>query len=293
MSNNHEIERRTRAVERVAKALNAARLAWEDLRGALALEPDDAIVVAGSQVLPMGVQSDDLDLLIVQACDDLGRWESRRDRERLGEQRATGYAIVPVHVNGVELDCEIWPRSTVNAAIAALPRGAPTAAQVQQDFSRFAGLDRKVGLDLLHALALGIEEPRSTATVVALRREVDWNAYALWNRTYHLINVGDAVKGVKRSLNDGRNDEAYVKACWAADNVLDAAIFDAGLSISRWKWRLRYMPFLDPSICEWYQAVHFGGLPQRAEVIEAWVDLLREVAGGIGRPLGRPFCIGG
>ncbi|MEU4771527.1 hypothetical protein [Micromonospora sp. NPDC023644] len=227
--------------------------------GDLPLGPGDCLVLTGSRVLPFAVSGDDLDLMLFStdpATHDA--YVARRHSERLSEQLANGFVMAYLaHRDGSELDVELWPTDTVTAAIGAVGDGIHDVEAVERDFTRVGGLEVKVGTDLFHALWYG-RPLRGADTFARLRGQVNWSTYFAWKRDTQLINVRDAVKGIAKSLKDDRPDEAYLKLCWAADSLVDGLIFHAGHSISRWKWRLRYLDLIDPAVSEWYRQVRFG-----------------------------------
>jgi hypothetical protein len=269
---------------RVGRALAGHGLSWDSVRRQLGCGPGDVLVAGGSLVLPFEAGSDDVDLLLVTRDDDtVARYAAVRSPERRSEQIANGYVLCYRQVGGTELDLELWSRSVVERVAADLGEGVAGAGEIEADFTRFGGLDRKVGLDLLHTLLLGEPDPACAGSFNALRAGVCWTRYFSWNRDVHLIHAGDAAKGVRRSLRDGELAEAHLKACWGADNLVDGLIFDGGYSISRWKWRLRFLPFIDGAVAEWYRRLRFR--PPDRDRLEEAVDLM---AATVAERLGRP-----
>jgi hypothetical protein len=269
--------------ERAAAALARSGLTWDGLRAALALGPADGMLLTGSLVLPFDVASDDFDLVILKESSALEHWEDRRHSERITEQHANGYLLFYARIGESEVDGEVWPQPTLGRALAAMPSSIADVDTLESAFTRFAGLERKVGVDLFHALLWGVPEPRSEALVARVRAAVNWTVFHAWNRDFHLINVRDAIKGVTKSLKDGAVEEAYLKMRWAADNVVDATIFHCGLSINRWKWRVRYLPLLAPWLGEWYRAVHFSPFSETAAPFADWLAVLRDRVRLLGR----------
>jgi hypothetical protein len=269
---------------RVGRALTAHGLGWDSVRRHLGCRPGDVLVAGGSLVLPFEAGTDDVDLLLVtDDADTVSRYAAVRSTERRSEQIANGFVLCYQRVGGAELDLEIWSRSIVESVAADLGEGVAEVGEIEADFTRLGGVDRKVGLDLLHTLLLGEPDPACAEAFDALRAGVCWTRYFSWNRDVHLIHAGDAVKGVTRSLRHGDLPEAHLKACWGADNLVDGLIFDGGYSISRWKWRLRFLPFIDGAAAEWYRRLRFSP-PDRGRLEEA-VDLM---AATVTERLGRP-----
>ncbi|WP_113704626.1 hypothetical protein [Nonomuraea lactucae] len=276
------------AGSRLARDLRLARRFAADL----AIENDETLLLTGSATLPFSTAGGDIDLTLItpheSRVEGLG---ARRSTERLTEQIANGYALCYVPASsGEEIDVEVWPTRRVRAAAAALGPGIRDLAGVEADFTRVGGLDVKVGTDLMHALGWGM--PVAGAEVLdRLREAVSWPAYQAFKRDTALVNVRDATKGIPASMRDGRLDEAYLKLCWAADSLVDALIFHSGLSITRWKWRLRYLDSLPAWVGDWYHAVRFepildvAWLTEQAEVLR---DTWRAHAGSIPGPVQRP-----
>jgi hypothetical protein len=242
----------------------------------LPLADGDCLVRTGSRVLPFAVASDDLDLVLISDSDATVAWlTDRRHDERLSEQVACGYVMAYVERDGAELDLELWPLERVRTAIGALGTGIHDVAAVERDFTRVGGLEVKVGTDLFHALWYG--QPLAGADRLAdLRAQVPWDTYFAWKRDTQLVNVRDAVKGVGKSVREGRLDEAYLKLCWAADSLADGLVFHHGHSIARWKWRLRYLDLIEPWVGEWYREVRFGPTRPEAEELRRHRDVLRD-----------------
>ena len=274
------------AADRVARALADAGLSWEAIRRHLDCGPDDVLLAGGSLVLPFEVAGGDVDLLLITDDATVAACGGQRSSERRSEQIANGYVLCYRTVGGVELDVELWPRSVVERVAADLGAGVADVRAVEADFTRLGGLERKVGLDLLHGLLLGRPEPGCAAASEVLRAQVCWTRYFSWNRDVHLVNCRDAVKGLTRSLGEGHLDEAYLKACWGADNLVDGLIFDSAHSISRWKWRLRFLPFLDAVVADWYQQLRFSP-PDRGRLEQAVERMAATVAERLGRPPAR------
>jgi len=237
---------------------------------------DEVLLLTGSSVLPFDTGGGDLDLVLITPDQDrFDGFAARRHSERLTEQLANGYAMSYVDLDGNEADIEVWPADRVLGAARALDLGIRDVEAVEADFTRVGGLDVKVGTDLFHALRCGVPV-HGPDRLRELRAAVPWAAYQAFKRDCFLVNVRDATKGIPASLRAGRPDEAYLKLCWAADSLVDGLIFHHGLSISRWKWRLRYLPLLDPWIGEWYRDVRFTARLDPAELTEH-VEVLRDV----------------
>jgi hypothetical protein len=236
---------------------------------------DEILLITGSPTLPFATGGGDLDLVLITPDPDrYATLAERRDGERSSEQVANGYAIIYADVEGIEVDAEIWLLDRVFKARDALGTGIHDVAAVEANFSRVGGLDVKVGTDLFHALRWGYLIGRRDS-LAALRGSVPWPTYQAFKRDCALVNVRDATKGIPTSMRAGRLDEAYLKLCWAADSLVDAMIFHTGLSITRWKWRLRYLPLLEPWIGDWYRAVRFQPAEAQA-VMDRHVKTLAE-----------------
>lgn len=253
----------------------AARRAGDYAAG-MSLGDDEVLLLTGSSVLPFETGGGgDLDLLLITP--DPARFDdfaTRRHSERLTEQLANGYAMSYLELDGTEVDIEVWPTDRVLASARALDHGIRDVEAVEADFTRVGGLDVKVGTDLFHALRCGV--PVTGADRFReLRAAVPWASYQAFKRDTALVNVRDATKGIPASLRAGRPDEAYLKLCWAADSLVDGLIFHHGLSISRWKWRLRYLPLLEPWVGDWYREVRFT-VQLDPEDLTRHVDVLRD-----------------
>lgn len=242
----------------------------------LELQCDETLILTGSATLPFDTAGGDLDLVLITPHESrFAQFAARRDSERITEQVANDFAMSYVKSrDGSEIDVEVWHAPRVLQAVSALGTEIRDTAAVEGDFTRVGGLDVKVGTDLLHALGWGIPL-RGTEAFTVLHTAVAWPAYLAFKRDTALINVRDATKGIPSSLRQDRPDEAYLKLCWAADSLVDAMIFHSGLSITRWKWRLRYLPFLPPWVGEWYRDIRFCPALEHGTFTEH-VEVLRQ-----------------
>lgn len=231
---------------------------WDECLTALDPRPGEILLLTGSSTLPFETPPGDVDLvLLTPDTDRFAACARNRHGERLSEQIANGYAMTYLDIGGQEVDLEVWPVERVRAVTAAFERGLMSVDEVEGDFTRIGGLDVKVGTDLFHALRYG----RCLSGDIAaakLRSRIPWATYQAFRRDSNLINVRDAVKGIGASLRAGRGDEAYLKLCWAADSLVDGLVFHHGMSINRWKWRLRYLPLLPEWVGDWYRTVRFA-----------------------------------
>ncbi|MEU3563666.1 hypothetical protein [Kitasatospora sp. NPDC006786] len=276
------------AQSRLARDLRLA----DRFAGQLTLGNDETLLLTGSVTLPFETPGGDIDVILITPNESrIEELAARRSGERRTEQIANGYAMCYLRADsGEEIDVEVWPTRTVLAAAAALDTGIRDLAAVEADFTRVGGLDVKVGTDLMHALGWGM--PVVGAEVLdRLREAVPWPAYQAFKRDAALVNVRDATKGIPASIRDGRPDEAYLKLCWAADSLVDALIFHFGLSITRWKWRLRYTDLLPERVGDWYRRVRFEPVLDSAWLGEQ-VDVLcrtwQAYAGSTPEPLHSP-----
>jgi len=71
-----------------------------------------------------------------------------------------------------------------------------------------------------------------------LRSCLDDRKYFQWNVHHCLVQVTDAQKGTRRSLEEGDIENAYLKLTRLYDSLADAYLFSRGQSLDRWKWRL-------------------------------------------------------
>jgi hypothetical protein len=241
----------------------------------MGLGDDEVLLLTGSSVLPFETGGGDLDLVLISPDPDrFAEFAARRHSERLTEQLANGYVMSYFELDGNEVDIEVWPTERVLDSARALDLGIRDVEAVEADFTRVGGLDVKVGTDLFHALRCGVPVVGGDRSR-ELRAAVPWVSYQAFKRDCSLVNVRDATKGIPASLRAGRPDEAYLKLCWAADSLADGLIFHHGLSISRWKWRLRYLPLLPPWVGEWYGQVRFT--PQLSpDELAKHVEVLRD-----------------
>jgi hypothetical protein len=242
--------------------------AVENIATVLRLAPDDCLVLTGSRVLPFDTGTDDLDLLVITTRSETVRQaELRRHPERLSEQQTNGFLLSYLSHGDSELDVEVWPRTTVLAAAAAVGDRIRSVAELEKDFTRVGGLEVKVGIDLFQGLWYG-RPLLGAPSLDVLRSSVCWRAHFAGRRDTLLVNVRDAVKGIARSLREDRPDEAYLKLCWAADCLADALVFHYGHSIARWKWRLRMLELTPRWLRDWYHEVRFPTRPLQAT--ELW-----------------------
>lgn len=248
------------------------------------IQQGEILLVAGSQILPWGKQSNDYDLLLLTPSISPTLRQRQAD-ERLQEQSRNKYLLCYFDTPIGELDVEVWPSSTVNKAIADLGTGLPTVEEIERSFPYFAGLDRKVGVDLFHSLLCGQPSPRSASLHTSLLQRVDRTRYFAWNRDYCLSNVRDGLKGIRQSLKGNFFEEAHLKMCWALDNAVDALLFDNGYSINRWKWRLRYLQFLSSDVSSMYREVRLGPAPSDEEPYRARLRFLETCVARISMPI--------
>jgi Nucleotidyltransferase domain len=262
----------TTGTDRLRSDLRRARECAADLD----LREGESLILTGSATLPFETRGGDIDLVLVTPSEEryLGFARSR-ERERETEQAANEFAISYVQLsNGKEMDIEVWPERRVAAASAGVGSKIRTIEEVEADFTRVGGLDVKVGTDLFHALGWGIPVV-GTDAFGRLHDRVSWQAYQAFKRDTALVNVRDATKGIPSSLRDERADEAYLKLCWAADSLVDAMIFHTGHSITRWKWRLRYLSLLPARVGDWYREIRFRPVLEPADLLRH-VEVLKE-----------------
>ncbi|HDR7799692.1 TPA: hypothetical protein QCY03_003493 [Bacillus tropicus] len=236
----------------------------------------DVLLLVGSAVLPWGELSEELDLVLINSSIDR-ELLALQATERLSEQERNGFQIIYKNTPDRELDIEVWSRSSVQKAIKNLGKGMPTLSEIETHFTTFGGLERKVGLDLFHYLFVGKSHPKTSMKFKELITEIDWIRYFSWNRDYHLTNVFDGIKGTRKSMREGFFEEAYIKLIWAFDNAVDGMIFHNGISINKWKWRLRYLDNIPKELAKAYREARFGGLPDSSIVIEEWLILLEKM----------------
>lgn len=257
---------------------------WEVVEDTLDIQQGEILLVAGSQILPWGVQSNDYDLLLLTPSISPAL-RGRQAGERLQEQSRNNYILCYFDTPMGELDVEVWPLRIVDQAIEDLGSGLPTTEEIERSFPYFAGLDRKVGVDLFHSLLCGQASPRSGSMHTSLLQQVDRNRYFAWNRDYCLLNVRDGLKGVRQSLKGNMSEEAHLKMCWAFDNAVDALLFDNGYSINRWKWRLRYLQFLSSDVSSIYREVRMGPAPSGQEPYRARLRFLEKCVARMSTPI--------
>ncbi|MFS0752935.1 hypothetical protein [Oceanobacillus sp. 1P07AA] len=249
---------------------------WKLIEKYLQVGQNDTLFLGGSSALPWKKsQAEEYDLFLITESISEEFVEKRSD-ERISEQKRNGFTIVYINTEEVELDIEIWNRKKVDKAIRSFGRGLPSLTQIEENFNYFAGLDRKVGLDLFHNINIGLSQPRLSDNYIRLKEQIDWQRYYAWNRDYHLINVMDGVKGITTSIKGKHKQEAYLKLCWAFDNALDAILFHHGISINRWKWRLRYLKYLPKDFSKVYQSIRFDGLLNSFEDFKQPLEILKD-----------------
>ncbi|WP_330334616.1 hypothetical protein OHS33_35870 [Streptomyces sp. NBC_00536] len=261
----------TTGTDRLSNDLRKA----EEYAAELALKDGETLILTGSATLPFETRGGDVDLVLVTPYEEryFGFAQSR-ERERETEQAANEFAISYLRLpNGEELDIEVWPERRLLAAAEKFRTGIRDIEEVEADFTRVGGLDVKVGTDLFHAVGWGVPVA-GTEAFEHLHGRIPWPAYQAFKRDAVLVNVRDATKGIPASLRDERPDEAYLKLCWAADSLLDAMVFHTGHSITRWKWRLRYLSLLPAWVDDWYRGIRFRPVLEPADLLRH-VDVLK------------------
>ena len=109
--------------------------------------------------------------------------------------------------------------------------------QIQATFASLGKYDRLEALELLHRLR--IAKPfANEESFRAFRSLFHDDQFFRWNTHTCLIQVGEAQKEIKRSLNNEDYESAYLKLCRLYDVLIDAFLFSIGQSLDRWKWRL-------------------------------------------------------
>ncbi|MEU9096822.1 hypothetical protein [Streptomyces sp. NPDC048361] len=262
----------TTAGDRLSNDLRTARECAADL----GLKDGETLILTGSATLPFPTRGGDIDLVLVTPVEDryLG-FAGSRERERETEQAANEFAISYVQLpNAKEMDIEVWPERRLVTAAETIGGEIRSIEEVEADFTRVGGLDVKVGTDLFHALGWGVPVAGADA-FGRLHDRISWPAYQAFKRDAALVNVRDATKGIPSSLRDERPDEAYLKLCWAADSLVDAMIFHAGHSLTRWKWRLRYLSLLPSWIDDWYREIRLRPVLEPADLLRH-VDVLKK-----------------
>lgn len=240
-------------------ALAARQLDVEAVVQAIGLRPGDVAYVAGSLVDGLGGADADLDIFVLT---DRAGLEARRasfDTERLVQQSRHDFGIAYIQARKTELDVEFHPVEKFDALFQALDEMRPvTRRKLWESFRSLGPYERPYALELLHRLRcswpLG-----SNAAYAALRARFDEQTFLDWNALFSLMECEDFTKGTRRSLRDGDLQSACLKLRYFYDSLVDSALFTAGESLDRWKWRLPKLRRLgDAALLEDYLLVQLA-----------------------------------
>ncbi|WP_374129598.1 hypothetical protein [Sphingomonas sp. 28-62-20] len=216
----------------------ARRIRIDDLIAALDPDPNDVIYASGSITDGLGGPESDLDIFWLTSERRFAGLADRFDPERETQQRLQGFGILYVRIGAIEFDVEVRPLATVTALTASMTALDPASAEsLHRNFRYIGRWDRADALDILHRLRIGapLHNPAGFAAVAG---SFSHRHFCHWYAQLNLEFAREAQKGIRRSLDDGDPENAFLKLCHLQDLLIDAALFLAGDSLDRWKWRL-------------------------------------------------------
>lgn len=252
--------------------LSKMNLDMAGLAKRLALIDSDVAYVSGSLVHGLGGPNSDLDIYIITSSENFVRRRVDFDSERRNQQARRDFGIRYLNINGKELDVEYHPKDKFKRLFSALNSLDPADPQViHATFRSLGSFERGEALELLHRFR--ISKPITHESEYEnLKKQFDIGRFLRWAAEHELVNVGDRVKGTKRSLKEGDAENAYLKLGHLYDALADAFLFASGESLDRWKWRL---PLLRRAEQDWmlkaYRMVRLAPMPE-TEKLPGWIN---------------------
>lgn len=218
--------------------LSAHSLTAEAISCAFDFTESDTVFVTGSVVDGIGDSQSDLDIYILTSPEGFERRSPDFDHERKSQQARMEFGIIYRDVLGRRLDAECHPKKKFVELLREFARLDPLDRDcLWRNFRSLGRFERAEAVELMHRLRIGVPI-HNEALLQDLLQGYDESKFFAWNTHFHLIDAEDYVKGVKRSLNQGDDQSAYLKLQRLYDSLADAKLFAHGQSLDRWKWRL-------------------------------------------------------
>lgn len=253
------LEQQGRRIRVLQDYLSAHSLTAQAIFRAFDLSESDIVFITGSVVDEVGDSESDLDIYILTSAEGFERRSAEFDLERKTQQARLGFGIIYRDVLGRRLDAECHPKKKFVELLQEFSGLDPLDRDcLWQNFRSLGRFEREEAVELLHRLRISVPI-YNEACHQHLLQGYDESKFFAWNTHFHLIEAEDFVKGVTRSLNQGDDENAYLKLQRLYDSLADAKLFANGQSLDRWKWRLPKLRRLDDAeFLALYLDVQFG-----------------------------------
>ena len=259
-------------MQSVAQMFAMRDIKAECLLDKLRLCSGDIVYVSGSVVEGLGDASSDFDLFVLTSDDRVRTQRELFASERRVLQERHEFGISYFDLEGVEFDAEYHPRSKFEELFESLRTLKPSRKTLWESFHALGRFDRSYALELLHRFRVGkpLGDP---SAFLELRRDFDEEAFIRWNVFYFLMNCEDFAKGVRRSLREADLESGLLKLRCFYDALVDASLFDSGISLDRWKWRLPKLRMLgNDLLLQNYLSVQFRDPQDSAAFVQRMLD---------------------
>jgi hypothetical protein len=245
-----------------------------EMTAALDLNDGDVAYLSGSVTDGLGTGGADLDVYVLTTRAALAARGSAFASERAVQQRHQDFGILYIAMGSTELDIELHPLGKIVHLFEALELMQPVSREhLWRSFRWLGNYERSHALEVLHRLRVGVPIGDVSA-YRRLRERFPERAFLQWNQLFNLMECEDFAKGVRRSLREDDPESALLKLRRYFDSLADAALFGAGESLDRWKWRLPKLRRLSqPDLLADYLSVQFGA-PARNELPQFVDELL-------------------
>lgn len=225
--------------------LKSKGLSEESLLSLLNLGVSDVIYLSGSVVEGLGDGESDIDIFVLTSTNNIESRKNEFSTERLVQQHYYNFGIKYININGIELDVEFHPIEKFERLFSSLNALAPITRKSMWECFRFLGeYQRDQALELLHRFHIGIPIG-DLSNFSSLKGRFDENLFFQWNVSYCVMECEDYTKGIKRSVRENDLQSALLKLRYFYDSLVDATLFDNGISLDRWKWRLPKLRKID------------------------------------------------
>jgi hypothetical protein len=237
------------------------------MTAALDLQDGDVAYLSGSVADGLGTSGADLDVYVLATRASLAARRHAFATERAVQQRQQDFGIVYLSIGHTELDIEWHPLDKIIQLFDALDAMQPVSREgLWSSFRWLGNFERSHALEVLHRLRVSVPIA-DVAVYERLRKRFPETTFLQWNQLFNLMECEDFAKGTRRSLREDDPESALLKLRRYYDSLADAALFGAGESLDRWKWRLPKLRRLaQPDLLADYLSVQFNasarsGLP--------------------------------